>query len=671
MSLIVKMCRPLSSLIIKRHDMRLRIKSAWSSQFKEPLIISGGVINQFYSTKHSYKKYSEEETLSYKVLEHMRTHPVYAGTLKNEEILQSSNVFGDKYVIKQLLLVIAHSSEVKVDDVLKLFSVYVSSEHHMTLDVISDKSLMKAVLSKIDQSLSMMKASEIQLLALSLRKLEFKKIGYLSKLAKTIAIHCENMALESDYSNALELFKTILILYGNNIYKTKHYDTFMSIFESNTKNAQPHDLVQILHYIGLGKNKKISMEFVYNVIKHLDPHVNALSFTDIGIAAAGIFKSGVLLDCSSIFTQAIVQQLKSVLQKLHINDELESYGLIAMIKLLRFVRVQDEDLLNLMTDFIQKGDTSLLSPQTVPHILAFYANSRVYHQDVFRRLEKTILKDLRTANSLIRMRDLTRLLWCFSHTGHELNEELKKEIIGHLIKFLHYREVTKSPYLLSDALLSLAVLGHYPKQLIEDMFEQSKVIALKGHQRSKQLSRLLILSKCLKVEAPELSVKEPSVSPEELPVRTLTDEICHRPLLATLWEGAKLLNDSIGMQVFRLKFVVPHINYASLTADFSHLSSTGSFTDAENISQQERILQQLCSVKEKYEGQFVALELLDSQMLLQNSLDPIGIIRLKLRLMQKTGWNVKEVYNNEVDDADGDIRAIAALIIEKITNLND
>ncbi|KAK3887787.1 hypothetical protein Pcinc_008115 [Petrolisthes cinctipes] len=108
----------------------------------------------------------------------------------------------------------------------------------------------------------------------------------------------------------------------------------------------------------------------------------------------------------------------------------------------------------------------------------------------------------------------------------------------------------------------MAILGHYPPRLIKEAYQPQKMIALQGFQRSKPLSRILMLHEIIKVEQPELCVDIPVVSKKDMPTRTITDELRYRPALATLMEGATVLNDELGSPVFKLTFPVPHFNYS-------------------------------------------------------------------------------------------------------------
>lgn len=663
--------------LIKRHSCSWPFYNAACLQFmpvsRNCILVKPGFISVHqYGTRHSYSPYVEEETLSYKVLEHIRSNAIYDAIPRNvEKPKLVSNAFDDKAAVKQMLLVIAHNPEVKVHDILKLFSLYASSQQYVMQDIIADKSLMKSVLLKVTQSFSLMKPLDIQQLALSLRELHSQKLGYLRAIANNISIHCEKTALESDLAQSLELFDILLILYGNNVYRRDQFDTFMSLFEANINSAQPHDIVQILHYIGLGKNRKLSKEFADKAIRKIEPHFHTLTFADAGIAAAGVFKSGVNLDASSPFVQKTAQHLKSKIKETSslIND-LESYGIVAMIKLLRVAKYEDDDLLSHISEFVLKTDKSNLNPQVVPHVLAFYANSRVYNERIFSKLENVILESLGKPSYPIRIRDFTRLLWCFSYAGHKCSTQLFAEIDKFLMEFVHGSEIRKSPHLLSDSLLSLAICGHYPQDLIKEAFQPEMVKGLKGHQRSKQLSRLLTLYECLLIEVPELTVEVPTASQRELPMRTLSDEIFHRPALAKLMEGATFINEVLGAKVLKLKFILPNINYANLILDFNQLKHMTPVTSSESFAQQDHIIQQLSDVEEKCQGKCVAIELLDSHLLIQETLQPIGIVRLKLRLMRQMGWNVNEVLFTEVDECGNDIKAVAALIIDKITKCN-
>ena len=177
---------------------------------------------------------------------------------------------------------------------------------------------------------------------------------------------------------------------------------------------------------------------------------------------------------------------------------------------------------------------------------------------------------------------------------------------------------------------------------------------------------MFTLFESLQIEVPTLAVEKPSLSQNELPIRTLSDEIFHRRGLAKLMEGAKFINEVIGSNVLRLKFLLPSINYANLVLDLNELRTVASRSSAEMNTEQNHIIQQLSVVNERCHENLLAVEVLEPEFLIKPTSNPVGIVNLKLRLLRESGWLIKILSYDEVEECGNDTKAIAALLIERI-----
>lgn len=439
-----------------------------------------GMYNPFvrqYAIRSRVTPFSEEDTMSFKILEHLRTN--------NECTLGSNrlNAYSNAHAVHQMLLVISHSPVVKTNDILQLFSLYSLSKHSVVQDVISKKPLMMTVKRKVKENISNMTQGELKTLAMTLQKLQFQKIRYLMDIAANIGLECKERAMKADLQQSLELFEILFIMYRNNMYKRKEYDIFMSLFETDIASAQPQHLVKILYYLGLGKKKKLSKDFVDLLVRKLDTHFKDLSFEDAGIAVAGVFKCNVKLEKSSSVIHKTVQHLKTKVEECsHLND-LESYCLVAMMKIIRAAKYKDQELLSSVNTFILRTDADL-SPQFIAHTLALYASSFVYHPETFIMFENVIIQHLRAPSQTVRIRDLARVLWCFSHVSHKCSTDFFKIVDESLMEFVHSGEIDLQPHFLSDALFSMAILEHYPQELIKEAFKPDKIQRLQGEEKN-------------------------------------------------------------------------------------------------------------------------------------------------------------------------------------------
>ena len=471
--------------VIRKHSS---YRHCYDVIFRKRLLPTGNLLFEKYNSVSAYQhslRYlpHEDETLSYKVLEHFRGNALYSALPISQEDLKVTpvtNANDEKYAIKRLLLVIAHNPEVKADDILRLFSLFVSSQLPVLQQLISDKVLLKDISARVMDSLCMMNVRELQQLATSLKKLKNQRVEFLHRIINNIATQCDTRAKEADLSHALQLFDVLMILYENRIPKRREFDTFMSIFETKVNVAQPHELVQILHYIGIGKTKKLSKEFAEKAMKKLEPDFNSLNFCDVGIAAAGIFKSGVALDTSSAFVTKTARCFAVRMKEHSVLSDLESYALVSMIKLLRVARYEDAGILSGLSKFILGSSDTNFTPQVIPHILSFYANLRIYEENIFTKLERLIHEQFQQESSSVRVRDIARLMWCFSYTGHECSSDFLTLIEKMLLSYANGPVITKHSHYLSDSLLSLAICKRYPEELIKKVFNPAMIEGLKG-----------------------------------------------------------------------------------------------------------------------------------------------------------------------------------------------
>lgn len=431
-----------------------------------------------YGIRPKQAFYSDEGTLTSKILDHIRCSAEKTGDVWVPQYANQSN---SAHTIYQMLLVIAHSLEVNSGDIISTFSLYLTSDHSILKDLISRKTLMNDVGRKVKQNLSAMTLDELKTFAQIMKELDYKKTTYLVGLVSAIDLECEHRALQptTSYEQSVELFDILLSLHGNRICQKKQFDVFMSLFETHIESASPLELVHILHFIGLGKKGKLYKEFVLSVVKLLGEHIDRVSFVDAGIAATGIFKACVKLNSDSQFLLKIAEHLNCVFKRKPKLSDFESYSFIGMIKLLRAARYLNEDFLNSVSNFVMEADEEFLSPEVIAHILALYSNMSVYHPEVYTKLEHVVLVHLSTS-PLVRLKDLARVLWCFSHTRHRCSQKFLDIAEKNILDFLEHSKPTGYPQFLAGSLLSMAILGHCPPKLLTKAYQPQTTLALQG-----------------------------------------------------------------------------------------------------------------------------------------------------------------------------------------------
>ena len=422
----------------------------------------------------------EASLFSKKLLKYIRDNPEYAASVQS--LPDQSNLSSTVYAYRgyQLQLVIAHSSDLKPNHILELFTHYASEKQNIIQDIISKKALMSMVKERVLQAIPLLSQNELREFAIILRNLKFERSRYLIDIAARIVQECSQRALEADLEQCLELFDIMLILHENNIYRKKQFDTFTSLFEYHTSTATPHQLVQILHYISFAKKSRLSKEYVNVLTAKLEEVLEHLPFIDVGIALNGMFRCNVKLHKSSPLIKKTAKWLQIKAEQLERLSDLESFAFVAMVKVIRSAKYHDKSLLSSVKTFIMKSTVDILQPEVIAHTLALYANSQVYDLEIFEKMESLVLHHLTNLKQIIRVKDISRILWSFSHVGHKGSNSFLDITENFLIRCVQLGELEFYPEHLSGSLFSMAVLGHYPKELIKEAFQPHKIEKLKG-----------------------------------------------------------------------------------------------------------------------------------------------------------------------------------------------
>lgn len=422
----------------------------------------------------------EGNTFSDKVLEYMRGSPKYATSvtsLPNQMGLTSS---WSTFETNQKLLVIADRKESMPCDILMLFTQYISQEQRLLQDVVSKKELMVKVKERVFQTIPQMTLDDLTKTAVILKHFNFNKRKYLTDIATALEMECSKRASMVDLEKCLKLFDILLFLHGSRLHRKRQFNVFISIFETHTTKVKPCHLVQILYYIALAKKNRLNQEYVQLLITKLQEIFEQLSFIDAGIAVGSIFKCNVKMDKSSLLVKKIAKCLQSTCEKSEILSDMELHAFVAMVKVLRAAKYLDETLLRSVSSFVMKSAPNTFQSEIIAHTLALYANSQVYDPAVLTKFEYLSLQHMSRQSNFIRSKDISRILWSFSHLGHKLNDNFLEMVVKVLVRLLHMGEFDLYPEHLLGALFSLAVLGYYPRELIEEAYKAQNIEKLQG-----------------------------------------------------------------------------------------------------------------------------------------------------------------------------------------------
>lgn len=135
----------------------------------------------------------------------------------------------------------------------------------------------------------------------------------------------------------------------------------------------------------------------------------------------------------------------------------------------------------------------------------------------------------------------------------------------------------------------------------------------------------------------------------------------HRPALANLMRGVNFINKSVGLSVLKLQFPIPFINYASLIYDAKGLKIQD--------TPKNFLAEELMSIREGIGVDRVAFEIIDSHSLILGSKNFVGILKMKIRLMNHCGWAVYTIFENDMNMFNCDEKTMAAFILETLSKV--
>lgn len=459
------------------------VKRSWAFKLSEKInlkIYTRNLKQSLPAIQQQSYTLREENMLSHKVLEYMRTNPEYATSVSALSDQMSLTSPLNTVEVDQRLHVIADSKDIKPCDILMLFTQYVSQKTYMEQDIATKKELMFTVKERILQTIPLMTLNDLNQFAIIIRNMNNKKSRYLTDITTCIDNECGRKASVAYLEQCLKLFDILLLLHGNHLHRNRQFDVFMSLFEMHTATAKPHHLVQILHYIGIAKKTKLNQEYVQLLVTKLEEVFEQLSFIDAGIALGGIFRCNVKLNKSSLLVKQTAKFLQRKGEMLGTPSDLEWNAFVGVLKVIRAAKYQDETLLKSLSNFFMKSAPNVFQLELIAHTLALYASSQIYDPEVFNKFEYLTLQHISEHAHNIRSKDISRILWSFSHVGHTVNDNFFEMVEKVLVSLLNMGQFNSYPEHLSGSLFSLAMFGYYPEELIKEAFKSENIAKLQG-----------------------------------------------------------------------------------------------------------------------------------------------------------------------------------------------
>jgi hypothetical protein len=316
---------------------------------------------------------------------------------------------------------------------------------------------------------------------------------------------------------------------------------------------------------------------------------DALNSTDIAIICTASYKTSVKIS-SEKFTNRVVQEI--------INAEnVDSFLLVAFIKTLRHNKIYSPKVIDRLNIIMEEDKT--LNYHSLIHILPYISDNSILD---IKLINAITLKCLRTFDDEARVKDVQKFL----HSCALLNLNLEKSHLLNLERLIvnrvHHVEFKYHFDHYVNATLSLWILNHQSKALVDILLHDKRFYKIGTSDRIKLDSRMKMLHTCIEIERPEWTRRNFFI--KSFDEARLSPWYLIKPSLERVMEVE--FKDTNAMFVQQIK----NMNIAGILV----------VNDA---------------------GKKVHYEVLDEVTCLNDRKTPNGIFQLKLRLLKKLGCDVK------------------------------
>lgn len=438
------------------------------------------------------------------------------------------------------------------------------------------------------------------------------------------------------------------IILGPKAFKKYYYSAIKSTWSRKMKKCSKHNLILILHFIGISKQ---APPFIMELLEDkLESFVDNLSDEEWAIACLSFFKTS-----TPMKSDLLLKQVCKVAANLLVNND--RFNLISILKCLRLSKHFDVDLLKMLSEFIKKEHSSFNFVECT-NFLASFATQNVYDFEVYNCLEKhgiylLSLEDITEFNKDIkkmhpaersRMKDIARFLWGMAFIGHDLQAESMDFIVSLLnIRFNSGELETDLPAFI-DCIQSLVLLGFYPKNLIENVTKQDFLLKISKLDKAKPKYQLYFVYRSVYLEN---YIKFQNLKFISHIPKNLQQDIIGRKGFQDL---VNYLNKHSEANSFVCCYVMPHIMVSGVVIA----------TKADNISPDKLIAPALH--KQIHEGIiskdlqsilytdkiYTCIEILDPSVCTYGNVEPLGLLKTKIRQLRKLNFNVITLTPGEI-----------------------
>ncbi|XP_003247562.1 uncharacterized protein LOC100570373 [Acyrthosiphon pisum] len=375
--------------------------------------------------------------------------------------------------------------------------------------------------------------------------------------------------------------------------------------------------IQLIYYVSIYKNKtKQVVEFGLQKLMNEIDHLKKLTDEELSVIAVATYKTSAKVydKMLRIFAYRVERNLDNLIQN--------PLNFVSIIKPLKRAKYHDPVLLTqLIKAFSSNKNNKVLEDVTSSiHLLTYFADANCGEVDFLQQLIDSIgnimIKD---CLKHYRIKDVSNYVFSASYLGlTPKNPNVCKMIINFLENIFNSKEkCEKMSKTLIGMCLSMWMLNYKPIQLMQFMFFEVPVAALRMPNAHKQDNRLNLLLTCAHIEQPDLIMGYKLI--DEQTTNSMPDPYKHlaeRPFLVMVYQSLQKLYHELDIMNVEYNFSIPYLRILGI-----------------------KII--------RTNGETIYVEVLDSSNCLYDTLIPNGMMKLKFRLESKLNFFVIKVNHNE------------------------
>uniref|UniRef100_A0A182M0N9 Uncharacterized protein n=1 Tax=Anopheles culicifacies TaxID=139723 RepID=A0A182M0N9_9DIPT len=447
----------------------------------------------------------------------------------------------------------------------------------------------------------------------------------------------------------LEMLHCFMYLLPNKIAQLKSYQAAMpkliQLFGNGSENER--DFMSIVFFLGLWKRNKtgtiLMKEFLQQYLdRYLTPELTRMDFL---ILANATYKTSLrMAEESDSFKGRLMQEI------VQFENGDDPALLVTLIKCARMNRVSSDEIVEKVHSFTEANITQKeLDFRGLAHLFAYIADNRIkddsltelFIEGCWARFEAEVRANgFETQTQSCRPKDIGTFLWSCATLGLPLesysgvNVNMLEKAIRLKVDAGEYRYI---PDVLVDTILSLWICERKSIGLFRLLFKDRALVQNLRKDRSKLESRKDLLLTCAEIDLPDAldvmkSVRKPTK--DAFVLNRPAQQFLLRPGLKKVAECLERLKESKQLPISTISFNLPvkHLNIAGILVKMAT-------------------------------GGEMNLDVLDEKHALSDGESPVGLMKLKTRILKDNAIDQAMINLCRLDSPDvleGELRRILA-----------